>query len=164
MRPLVLVHEVLCRRGRTADAAGWQEGIVRYTREHADRHLNELDQLEARHGLKLRTVRDRIGERFIAPLVIDRLCALLGPAWDAAQRGENEENAAFHRLHEEINAFAATPAGVGLDVPPWLRRLERELIRLRRETAPAARGPARLTADALRAELERDWNGTPEET
>jgi hypothetical protein len=163
MRPLVLVHEVLCRRGRTADAAGWQEGIVRYTREHADRHLQELDQLEARHGLKLRTVRDRIGERFIAPLVIDRLCALLGPAWDAAQRGEIEDNAAFQRLHDEVNAFAATPAGVGLDVPPWLRRLERELIRLRREAEPGVRAPARLTADELRAELERDWNGTQDE-
>src|SRR5205807_5431717 len=50
MRPLVLVHEVLCRRGRTADAAGWEEGIVHYTRQHADRHLTDLAAVETRLG------------------------------------------------------------------------------------------------------------------
>jgi hypothetical protein len=159
MRPLVLVHEVLCRRGRTEDAAGWQEGIVRYTRQHADRHLHELAQLEARHGLRLRTVRDRLGEHFVAPLVIDRLCAQLGPAWEAARRGEAENNPAFMRLSQEIAAFAATPAGVGLDVPPWLRRLERELVRLRREPEPVSLPRSRLTLEGLRAQLARTWNG-----
>jgi hypothetical protein len=163
MRPLVLVHEVLCRRGRPADAAGWQEGIVHYTRQHADRHLHELAQLEARHGLKLRTVRDRLGERFVAPLVIDRLCALLGPAWAAARRGAGEDDPAFVRLREEVDSLAATPAGVGLDVPPWLRRLERELIRLRREPEPVAPPPVRLTVDELRKQLERGWGGLVEE-
>ena len=45
------------------------------------RHLAGLAQLESRHGLKLRTVGDRLRERFIAPLAIDRMCALVGPAW-----------------------------------------------------------------------------------
>jgi hypothetical protein len=161
MRPLVLVHELLCRRGRTAAAAAWQELIVRSTHQHADRHLADLAQLEVQHGLRLRTVRDRLGERFVAPLVIDRLCALLGPAWEAARGCGGEDDPAFARLREGIDGFAATPSGVGLDVPPWLRRLEGELYRLRHESAPEPQPPVRLTAAELRAQLEHGWNGEP---
>ncbi len=163
MRPLVLVHEVLCRRGRTGDAAGWQEGIVRYTQQHAERHLQELAALEARHGLRLRTVRDRLSERYVAPLVIDRLSARLGPAWEAARRGEGEDNPAFARLRSEIDAFAATPTGVGLDVPPWLRRLGGELHRLRHDSGLGPPPRSRLTVEGLRGQLERPWGGAPEE-
>jgi hypothetical protein len=158
MRPLVLVHEVLCRRGRPADAADWQAGIVHDTGGNADRHLAELTAVEERHGLRLRTVRDRLGERFVAPLAIDRLCGLLGPAWAAARNGDDESNAAFTRLRSEIEAFAATPSGVGLDVPPWLKRLESELYRVRHEPA-RARERSALTADQLRAQLGQDWGG-----
>jgi hypothetical protein len=169
MRPLVLVHEVLCRRGRPdvhgagGDAAGWQDGIARYTRTNADRRLAELAEVEARHGLKLRTIRDRLGEQFVAPLAVDRLCALVGPAWAAARRGDGEETAAFTRLRDEIAAFAATPAGVGLDVPPWLRRLEGELYRIRHEPTRDAPPPGRLTVEQLRAQIGSEWGGPLEE-
>jgi hypothetical protein len=163
MRPLVLVHEVLCRRGRTADAAGWQDGIAHYTRQHADRHLTELAAVEERHRLKLRTVRDRVGERFVAPLAIDRLCALLGPAWAAARAGDAETNPAFGRLRSEIESFAATPSGVGLDLPPWLRRLEAELHRLRHEPSHEARERSALTVEQFREQTGREWGGPLEE-
>jgi hypothetical protein len=157
MRPLVLVHEVLCRRDRVADVADWQSGILHYTLEHADRHLAELSRIEASHGLKLRTVRDRVGERFIAPLAVDRMCALVGPAAAAADPGEPGGTAAFARLHGEITAFSATPAGVGLEVPVWLRRLEAELYRLRHEPRLGASQRSALTNDQLKAQLLLEW-------
>jgi hypothetical protein len=159
MRPLVLVHEVLCRRGRTAEAAGWADVIVHYTQDHAGRHLAELAELEKRHGLRLRTVGDRLRERFVAPLSIDRLCALVGPVWAAARAGGEPYDLAFGRIRSEIEAFAATPAGVGLEVPTWLRRLEGELYRVRHEPADGAVPQSRLTADQLRSQLARDWAG-----
>jgi hypothetical protein len=163
MRPLVLVHEVLCRRDRIADVADWQNGILHYTLEHADRHLAELAQIEASHGLKLRTVRDRLGERFIAPLAVDRMCALVGPAAAAADPGEPSGSAAFARLHGEITAFSATPAGVGLEVPGWLRRLEGELYRVRHEPRRGVPQRSGLTADQLRAQLRVEWAGPLDE-
>src|SRR5262249_47957918 len=36
----------------------------------------------------------------------------------------------FARLREELPAYTATPSGVGLDVPYWLRRLEMEVHRV----------------------------------
>ena len=116
MRPLVLVHEVLCRRDRIAALPVGNEMLVHYTREHADRHLCDLAQVENRHGLKLRTIRDRLGERFIAPLVIDRMCA----RWRPRSRGRSVaggDSPAFGRLCREIEQFTANPAGVGLDTP-----------------------------------------------
>jgi hypothetical protein len=162
LRPLVLVHETLCRRGRLAEAEGWQGGIVEYTREQADRHLAELNRLEREYGLRLRTIRDRLSERFVAPLVTDRLCARLRPAGDAARAGADESDGAFVRLAQEIESFAATPMGVGLDVPPWLRRLEAEADRLRHDMTAPSPPPSRLTLDALREQLERDWPGMKE--
>jgi hypothetical protein len=157
MRPLVLVHEVLCRRDRVADVADWQNGILHYTLEHADRHLAELSRIEASHGLKLRTVRDRVGERFIAPLAVDRMCALVGPAAAAADPGEPGGTAAFARLHGEITAFSATPSGVGLEVPGWLRRLEAELYRVRHEPRQSASRRSALTNDQLQVQLRLEW-------
>jgi hypothetical protein len=67
-------------------------------------------------------------ERFIRPLAVDRLAALIEPAVQEARQGDASPT--FHRLQEQLEKLAATPTGVGLDVPPWLRRLEAEVQRV----------------------------------
>jgi hypothetical protein len=158
LRPLVIVHEVLCRRGRIVEAADWQNNMVELTSAQADRHLAELTSLEERHGVRLRTVRDRLQERFVAQLAIDRLASRLAPAWRAAEAGEDEHNPAFVALASEVESFAATPTGVGLDVPPWLRRLESDLAQLRREKRRPESPESRLSLQELRDQLLHDWN------
>jgi hypothetical protein len=164
MRPLVQVHEVLCRRDRVAAAAEWENEIAAYTGERADRHLAELGELESRHHVKLRTARDRLSERFVAPLAVDRMCALVGPARATDNPPAASEAAAFGRLAAEIGRFAATPAGVGLEVPHWLRRLHAELERLKQEPNRGPGTPSRLTAERLREEMDRDWTGRLEDS
>jgi hypothetical protein len=146
IRPLVQAHEVLCRRHRP-EASRWYENVGDITRKLGEQLLADLGRLEIEHGLRLRTVRDRLEERFLQPLVIDRLLAEVGPAVREAYETNGEPGPAFGRLREQVDALAATPAGVGLDVPAWLRRLEAELERVRSaeaEGAPldAAEGPA----------------------
>jgi len=87
-----------------------------------------LARLERARGVRLGTVADRLGERFVKPLALDRLCALVEPAMADARR-ENSRPA-FARLRKEVEAFTTTPTGVGLDVPAWLRRLEMEVHRV----------------------------------
>jgi hypothetical protein len=164
MRPLVLVHEILCRRDRVAEVHGWETEIVEYTREHAARHLSALADLEARHGIKLRTVGDRLRERFVAPLAVDRMCALVGPAREAADPNGDGPSPAFTRLHQEVERFTAIPTGVGLDVPVWLRRLEVESYRLRQEPTRETQTRSRLTAEELRTQLSREWGGSPDDS
>ncbi len=125
MRPLALVHEVLARR-RPSVAHDWQVSFEMDTREEAEAFLREYEQLRQRHGLYLRAVADRLQERFVTPLQVDQLCALVEPALEAAAKGESDP-----ALEEAVVAFACQPTGVGMDVPAWLRRLEAEVERVR---------------------------------
>jgi hypothetical protein len=130
-RPLILAHEVLARHGAPTTALRWQESLVQFTRELARQHLDRLAQLERQHGVRLGTIADRLNERFVKPLSLDRLCALIEPCLDEARRIEREsERPSFARLREELRAYTASPTGVGLDVPAWLRRLEAEVRRV----------------------------------
>ncbi|CAN5298794.1 hypothetical protein BH11PLA2_BH11PLA2_30090 [soil metagenome] len=135
LRPMVLAHEVLCRRGRDEQAAEWREFISSKTATLADEILAKLSAKEAEHGLRLRTIRDRLEERFLAPLKIDQAAARVALAATAAKQhtGDTprESDPAFVALLETITPLAATPLGVGLDVPAWLRRLEEELRKTR---------------------------------
>jgi hypothetical protein len=161
-RPLVLAHEVLARRGRETAAVRWEHSVTRFTQERAARHLEQLTRLEQARGVHLGTVADRLNERFVKPLALDRLCALIEPAM-AEARGDGDR-LAFVRLRKEVEAFTATPTGVGLDVPAWLRRLEMEVQRVQAaHTTMAAlaegffRIPRRpLTYEELQQQL-REW-------
>ncbi len=162
LRPLVLAHEVLARRGRADFAVAWEEAFTRLTQDLAGQYAAALAGLEQRHGVRLRTVADRIHERFVKTLALDRLCALIEPAMAEARSPAGGR--AFVHLQRELTPLAETPTGVGLDVPHWLRRLEAEVQRVRAAQAPTAalaesfaRVPARaLTLDELQEEL-RHW-------
>jgi hypothetical protein len=127
LKPLNLVHETLARRDGTA-AALWRKRVETITQETAEEFVQELAKLEKKHGIRLATIRDRVEERFVKPLVLDRLCALIEPALEDAKKTEMEQ--AVSPLEKELEPFATTPSGVGLDVPPWLLRLQSELERV----------------------------------
>jgi hypothetical protein len=129
LRPLVLAHEVLARRGRSDLAASWQEAFLRLTQELAGQYVEQLADIERSHGMRLRTVADLVQERFVKPLALDRLCALIEPAMVEARQAKPGRS--FARLTQELQPLAASPTGVGLDVPQWLRRLEDEVRRVR---------------------------------
>ena len=131
MRPFALAHEVLCRRGQDALAARWRDFIANKTRQVSDNLLEELTKKENRYSVRLRTIRDRLEERFMLPLEIDRAAAQVGPAAEAARAGEGEENPAFVRLLVAMSPLRETVSGVGLEVPLWVRRLEESLRRTR---------------------------------
>jgi hypothetical protein len=162
-RPLVLAHEVLARHGRTQTAILWEQSLTRVTSDLARRHLEQLDRLERIRGIRLNTIRDHLSERFIKPLALDRLCALIEPAMREAQ--QQGEKPSFARLRQELQAFTATPMGVGLDVPYWLRRLEMEVHRVQATRTTIAvlaeeffRVPRRaLSWDELQRQLG-DWD------
>jgi hypothetical protein len=121
IKPLALVHEVLAHRQPDA-AALWQMRFAQLAGPEAERLVDRLRALEREHGIRLRTVADHIEERFVKPLALDRLCALIPPAMEAA--GGPGADAMLTRLEQELAPHLENPAGVGLDVPLWLQRLE----------------------------------------
>ena len=158
MRPLALAHEALCQRGYEALAARWRTFIAEKTVELSDELLTELNERETRYGVKLRTVRDRLEERFTRPLEIDRAAAQVSAAAEAARSGATEDNPAFARLQVAIEPLEAIVSGVGLDVPTWVRRLEEALRHTRDRTAdlpPAP--PSGLTFEELERQMD-EWD------
>jgi hypothetical protein len=162
-RPLVLAHEVLARHGRATTAIRWERSLTQFTRDLANQHLEQLARLERTHGVRLGTISDRLSERFVKPLALDRLCALIEPCIrEGRQPGERPS---FALLQQELQTYTATPTGVGLDVPAWLRRLEAEVHRVKAtQTTMAAlaesffRVPRRpLGREELQRQL-RDWD------
>jgi hypothetical protein len=129
LRPLNLVHEVLARKHGAA-AQLWREQVQELSiRQTADDHLEELTRLERMHGMRLATVADRLEERFVRPMVLDGLCALIEPALEQAPAALDRDPVV--PLEDALKLQAATPTGVGLDVPHWILRLEGEVHRVR---------------------------------
>ena len=156
MRPLVLAHEELCRKGLPEVAERWEKSIADFSRPLAAELIEKLAVKEAEHAVRLRTIRDRLEERFLRPLALDRLCALVEPAARDARNRIGPESPAFHKLWEQLKPLAAHPIGVGLDVPQWLRKLHDEVERVQHEATqpPKPAEPVRLTFSQLQKQLE----------
>jgi len=67
----------------------------------------------------------RLAERFVRPLTIDRIRALVSPAIEEARVGG--EAPKFEMLQHDTDCLTREPTGVGLDVPAWLVALEEEV-------------------------------------
>jgi hypothetical protein len=125
IRPVVLVHEVLVRRGRSAAAELWRRALAGRTADVADGHLAQYNKLCQRYHMRLASVVTRLAERFVAPLAVDRVRALVAPAIRELEGGRAGE--AFARLEQEIVEFAEQAEGSGLETPGWLAALEQEV-------------------------------------
>jgi len=127
LQPLVLAHEVLIRSGRLEAAEAWRETFAEQTSPLADDHLRKMRSLVREYGMSLRSVADRLNQRFVRPLDNDRLLALVAPAVEQARSGQKPT--AFAQLEAEIRDLTEEPSGAGFIVPEWLESLEDEVER-----------------------------------
>lgn len=159
-RPLHLVHDVLVRR-HPASAAEWRKQVAEMTGESAEEFLTELGELEQTHGMRLISVRQRLEERFVGPLELDRLAALVEP--ECAQAATEPERTEPSALEKEVAPLADQPSGTGLDAPPWMERLEQELRRIRQIRDPLTRLAQTRSqipmAEASFADLLKEFDG-----
>lgn len=142
LRPVIWAHEILVRRGFDAAAASWRRGLAERIGREADMYYAQLRSLQQQYAMRMPTVADRIGERFMLPMTVDRMRALIGPAIADAESGQTESDA-FSLLEQEIQLLTRQPVGVGLDLPPWLVTLEEEV-----DDVVKNRRPEALTADS----------------
>jgi hypothetical protein len=126
LKPASLAHEMLARLGKDAAAQLWEKQIESATESSAEAHLEQLEELESTYSMRLPTLTDHLNERFVKPLAIDRMTALVPRAFRKLD-GLAESAAAFNQLRDEIDAYLETTWGSGIDVPQWLQSLEREV-------------------------------------
>ncbi len=167
LRPVMMAHEVLVRRGCHGAAEMWRRAMADRTNDAAEQQLKRLAELQNQYAMRLPTISDRLSERFIRPLTIDRIRSLIEPAATEARQGLPPE--AFLLLEQEASELAQEPCGAGLDLPDWLELLAQEVDRVcNREntweftTDTTADMPwVRLTWEEIQAQLT-DWDVSAE--
>jgi hypothetical protein len=135
LKPVLIAHSILVRRGRGPAAEMWRRALAERTGELADTLQKRGAELRKKYAMRLPTVTDRLAERFIRPLTIDRVRALIKPAMEEVrQRSATSDfiGGAFALLEQETEELTQEPTGVGLDVPLWLLSLEQEVEQQRR--------------------------------
>ena len=129
LSPLVIAHDVLVRQGEHDAADLWTQGVAEQTASAADHYLEQYEKLVSKHGMRLRTVRDLLEERFVRPLRVSKALALIEPAVRELRQAKQDGMAAT-ALEAAVDDLAAEPTGVGLDHPDWLLDLAGELERV----------------------------------
>ena len=119
LKPYVMAHEVLVRQEETEAANIWREVVTERVNDEAEQYLVRLGEMQQKHAMQMPTVADRLAERFVRPMTIDRMRALVEPSL--------ESDEAFEELRREVDRLTLEPTGVGLDVPAWLLALEDEV-------------------------------------
>lgn len=161
LSPLVIAHEVLAREGLPDAAKLWQDVLTRKTNKLAEEHLHKLKRLEKTHGIRLPGITDRLNERFVKPLVLDRILALVEPVMNSARAGHDP--AAFKTLRPEIEKYLESSSGAAFDVHPWLQSLEEEVQHVEAtwkghldpDRSPSPRPPTPLDLGALRVQISQ---------
>lgn len=161
--PVSLAHEVLVRHSKDEAAVVWEEVFETKTELMAEHHLEELQRLERKYGMRLPSVANHLQERFVKPLMVNTMVATLARAVDEG-REQGATSAAFEALIELVEQYLKTSIGSGLEIPAWLRTLEEEVNRLQQlgDPAPAEHetllrlGESPLNLRELRLQL-RTW-------
>ncbi|MCY2993955.1 MAG: hypothetical protein NTY19_39690, partial [Planctomycetota bacterium] len=125
LKPVVWAHEILVRRDFQEAARLWRHEFTEQTAQQASIFLDKLAKLQSQYAMRMPTVADRLGERFVRPMAIDRIRALARPAIEEMRQGG--VCASFLLFEAEIEQLTREPSGVGLDVPAWLMALEEEV-------------------------------------
>ncbi|HWL07721.1 MAG TPA: hypothetical protein VNQ76_04905 [Planctomicrobium sp.] len=128
LTPQIIVHEVLVRNGLLEAAELSEAAFEIQTSELADQHISDLQKLQRRYGMRMPTITDHLKERFVKPLAVNRILALVSKSIADARTAENTSSATFERLREEVDEYLEDSWGSGIDVPDWLRSLEREVL------------------------------------
>ena len=126
LRPVIWAHEVLVRRGRNAGAQLWRRMLAERIGEEATRYQRRLTRLQKKYAIRMSSVTQRIGERFLLPMTIDRMLALVKPAVE--QAGQQDSTHAFEILEEAwpVNELLIQP------IQPKLEDVEAQLEQMSR--------------------------------
>ncbi|MDO4628878.1 MAG: hypothetical protein Q4C70_06810 [Planctomycetia bacterium] len=129
MRPFINAHREMVYEKNYDVADSWYECVMDRSGYQAKSFIRRYRKLCLKYGMTIKTVGDRLEERMVKPMAINKLCALLVPAIQEAKSGG--ETPSFTRFLELVRDFTAVPSGTGYEPPSWLEEIENEINRYR---------------------------------
>ncbi|MCO8121183.1 hypothetical protein NHH03_05495 [Stieleria sp. TO1_6] len=142
LKPVMWAHDVLVRHRLENAAMLWRRSLSERIGAEAEKFVTRLRKMQQNYSMRMPTVADRIRERFVQPMTIARMRALVKPAMHDAENGGDSRR--FELLEAEAELLARTPTGAGLDVPAWLAALEEEVEQLAKRSASSEIDPEAL--------------------
>lgn len=137
--PYQVVHEVIVRFGSQELAAEVESELAEETRHTAETLVEELHELESAYGVRLPTLHDRISERIIGTLTVNRMAARVPRCCpDLTDVTQEEAETEFEALRLEVTDYMETRIGSGIEPPSWMLHLTRELDRVQDEQSGLA--------------------------
>ncbi len=131
LRPVVVAHEVLLRGGCPEAAALWRRALVERIGGEAENYVERLTELQQKYAMRMASIADRVGERFLRCLAIDRMRALIEPAMQQVE--DTGSQPAFELLQEEADLLLRESTGGGFEIPAWLTALHQEVDRIQQQ-------------------------------
>jgi hypothetical protein len=132
LKPVILAHEILVSRHQEKAARLWRRALTDRIGKEAEQYVTRLRALQKKYAIRMPTIADRIAERFVRPMAIDRMRALVRPAMNESRQPGPKP--VFELLEHETQILAGESTGIGFDVPVWLLALEEEVDRAREPT------------------------------
>jgi len=125
LKPYIWAHESLIRLDENNSASKWRRLLSQRVKQEADRLLTRLKQLQDRYSIQMATVSQRLSERFVHPMQVDRLTSLVAKAMQDPQSEESQR--AFEMIESYAETLTQQPIGVGFDLPGWITELQNEV-------------------------------------
>lgn len=125
LRPVMWAHELLVRSGMDPAASLWRRSLSDRIGAEADIYVQKLRELQHAYSMQMPTIAERILERFVQPMTIDRMEALVKPAIEDIEQGR--ESKAFEIIEQEADLLTRNPTGAGLGIPTWLAVIDEEV-------------------------------------
>jgi hypothetical protein len=153
LKPVTWAHEILVREGAGEVARDWRRSLTERVQTEANRYLTMYHRLRKKYSVQMASIGQHLEGRFVKPMLIDRLVALVPQA--SIYSGNPRCQEAFEMLKFECDAMAAMSPGVGMDVPDWLEAVEDEVTML---SMPPRLLEAAGMLGPIREPIEMDWD------
>ncbi len=128
LKPVIWAHEELVRNRQNNVARLWRRLLTERVNPEADKFVDSLKQLQEKYSIQMATVSQRINERFVHPMHVDRLISLVQLAMQDPR--DPESNRAFEMIEHHAKTLTQQPIGVGFELPPWIVALDEEVERV----------------------------------
>ena len=132
LKPVYWVHQTMIRGSQANAAELWEHSVGKKSINISEENLKNYNLLSARYGVWLPSIYERLAERFVRPLQVDRMCGLVPEAIREARSAE--KHGTFAELEKQIEYFALRQTGIGYEVPEWLSALEDEVVEVQDKT------------------------------
>jgi hypothetical protein len=126
LTPIEIAHDVFSSAGRDQAAQSLEKRLAKKTSRVSTLLLKKLARLERQYSVRLPGVSSLLNERFVKPLALARILALVRPAMaDARSDGSSQK---FEALRQQIEEYLQSSLGSPLDMPSWLQAISDEVL------------------------------------